>query len=351
MFGQQNGIRLGAPFGFPLHVNRLLLIILGVAFLWALASAGEQVWYMIFLLAVIPSVYAHELGHAFATRRLGGHVERIVLHFFGGLTYTSGVRTHRGSIIVSLAGPGVSIALGLVSLFILQRVYGANEVAVLILSALVWVNLVWGVFNLFPIFPLDGGNVLMVLLSRRMTPAKALRTSALVSFVAIGATLLLVVSLGFVDPLFMALLLMSLGWINVQRWQQAAQVGERFTQVSQSLGLDPRAESFKPRRGSSGRETHTPPVILPMPTRRPRRQSGGGGALREHAEDDERMRRVLRRGVKVGFGGLDPRQRRLLLFHRNMLEERLARRGFEKLSPVERELLALHHEMEDRSAH
>ena len=354
MLGLQDSIRLGAPFGFPLRVNKLLLLWVGLYTVFGLAS--KSLGYVIWLPIVFASIYAHELGHAFVTRRLGGQVDGITLHVFGGLTYTKGIRSRRDSILVSAAGPAVSIALGLIALAVLTGNELPEGVGRTVLIALLFVNLIWGVFNLFPIFPLDGGNILLAAISRRMTPGRALQVSSGVSLAAIGVTAVVAIGLEAagrlpLDLVFLVILLAFLGWTNVQRWRQAAMAGAAYSRVSRSLGLDRKPPpSSSPAPGAPLSEAEPPAVLMPMPTRR-RRRSSAAASLRELAADELAMRKLLERGVDVGLGGLNPGQRRLLLFHRNMLEERLTRVGFDGLTSGERELLALHHDMEDRSPH
>jgi Zn-dependent protease len=124
-------------------------------------GAAVVVWVAV----VFASVLLHELGHAFALRRRGV-VPAITLHALGGIT------THRSlvplgrldSIVVSLAGPFAGFLLGgavLLGARLFPR--GLDHVppaGVFALESVVWVNLGWGVVNLVPVQPLDGGHVL-----------------------------------------------------------------------------------------------------------------------------------------------------------------------------------------------
>lgn len=111
---------------------------------------------------VLISVLVHEMGHAVVGRRLGMHPE-ILLYGMGGLTsWRTGRRLTRGqSILVSVAGPAAGLTLG-------AMVFGINQINMpdlnplgrITLNYLLWVNIVWSIFNLIPILPLDGGNVM-----------------------------------------------------------------------------------------------------------------------------------------------------------------------------------------------
>ncbi len=108
---------------------------------------------------VFVSILAHELGHAFMGRAFGLQPS-ITIHGFGGLTsWTSGRNVGAGrSLLISLAGPAVGLVLGLPLVFVHADALPAK--AAELLSAAVFVNVGWSIFNLMPIVPLDGGNAL-----------------------------------------------------------------------------------------------------------------------------------------------------------------------------------------------
>jgi len=120
------------------------------------------------------SILAHEFGHALTARRFGIGTESIALHLFGGVAkITSEPRTPRQELLVAVAGPAVS--LGLASLFGLLTLTIPNTVGTpLSLLAMESVfyslglsNLILGLFNLIPGFPLDGGRILRALVWQR----------------------------------------------------------------------------------------------------------------------------------------------------------------------------------------
>jgi Zn-dependent protease len=146
--------------GFPVRVHPLFFLI-AFASGWALLKepARLALWVGI----VFVSVLLHELGHALAFRRYGCPAA-IELHGMGGTT-TGGDEeqlTHRQSAWVSFAGPGMGFLLGglvwaLSSFTPLGQQGGLTGYAV---RQLLWVNLGWGLFNLLPMQPLDGGHLL-----------------------------------------------------------------------------------------------------------------------------------------------------------------------------------------------
>jgi stage IV sporulation protein FB len=107
------------------------------------------------------SFLVHELGHAVAYRAfgVGAHV---VLYALGGLAVPwdhVGGRWQR--VVVSLAGPAAGFVLA-------AAVWGTNQASpwagtnlftAFLYTRLLWINIAWGVVNLLPVFPLDGGRV------------------------------------------------------------------------------------------------------------------------------------------------------------------------------------------------
>ncbi len=124
---------------------------------------GALAW----LAAVLASLTIHELGHAFAFRRYGIG-SRIVLYHLGGLAipdrnrYGSYAGPHNPwqDIVVSFAGPGAEFAAAAVALGIVY-VTGlpSNEIVSRFISDFILVSFVWAIFNLLPVYPLDGGQI------------------------------------------------------------------------------------------------------------------------------------------------------------------------------------------------
>ena len=117
---------------------------------------------LIWVVVVLTGVLAHELGHAFAGKRLGLE-PWIQLMAFGGMTGWMRPQplTAGQQIFISFAGPAVGIAIGASALVIglSAAPTGASPALLRTLDYVVWVNLGWGVLNLLPILPLDGGHI------------------------------------------------------------------------------------------------------------------------------------------------------------------------------------------------
>ena len=228
--------------GIPVRVHPLFWVI---SFLFGF-SANNLLYTFIWALAIFLSVLVHELGHAFAFRRYGLR-SSIVLHFAGGLTVPESVSwgstwanvalSPREEIAVSLAGPfsgfllatllvggvvvsGGSVAvdwlLGFIPLPAVTSLPFGGAFVTLLLAILVSVNVFWGLINLVPVYPLDGGNVARYALLQH-DPYDGVRKSLWLSVVAGGV--MAFVGLVFLRSMYMALLFGLLAFQSYQSLQ------------------------------------------------------------------------------------------------------------------------------------
>ena len=107
------------------------------------------------------SVLLHELAHSFVARSRGLPVKNITLFFFGGVSNIEQEPKSPGvEFQMAVVGPLTSILIGVVCFLLLLLLKGPRSPLGGILFYLAYTNVVLGVFNLFPGFPLDGGRVL-----------------------------------------------------------------------------------------------------------------------------------------------------------------------------------------------
>ncbi|MFW6049723.1 MAG: metalloprotease [Myxococcota bacterium] len=200
-------------FGIPIRIHPFFFI---TAVVIGLETTHTQ-WLerlLIWIPMVFVGVLLHELGHAFAGRAFG-LVPNIELYAFGGLTWWREGRPLGPwrSIFVSLAGPLVGIVIGLVGLAVLWSApvpsEGLREYALL---SLVWVNLGWGVLNLLPMLPLDGGNVMASFfeLVAKRNGRRLARYLSIAVAVGLGAWALAM------EQIFIVALLAFLAWNNIR---------------------------------------------------------------------------------------------------------------------------------------
>jgi Zn-dependent protease len=181
--------------GVPVRVEPFFVI---VAVLFGINL--EPLWLVFaWVLIVFVSVLVHELGHAMAFRAFGQR-SAVVLHGFGGFTVPAGGGrrnlTRARSIIVSVAGAAAQIVLlGLTARFALQTDWAQDQSAnwttandgfnwYPVLQLLSFVSIWWGVFNLLPIRPLDGGHVAEELVGFENACKLSIGAAVIAAFVA-----------------------------------------------------------------------------------------------------------------------------------------------------------------------
>jgi len=112
-------------------------------------------------LLLFVSVLLHELAHSFVARARGLPVHNIVLFIFGGVSnLEQEPQTPGTEFTMAFVGPLVSLLIGALSYGLLALVRGSHSLIEPILSYLAVTNILLGIFNLLPGFPLDGGRVL-----------------------------------------------------------------------------------------------------------------------------------------------------------------------------------------------
>jgi Zn-dependent protease len=122
------------------------------------------VYLFLWVFCCFASILLHEFGHIWMGRQFGtdGY---IVLYSFGGLAVGSNdVRTRWQRVAVSLAGPLIQLALfgalwGWLRSLSEEQIERTPPQVIRAVSILLWINLVWPLFNLLPVWPLDGGQV------------------------------------------------------------------------------------------------------------------------------------------------------------------------------------------------
>lgn len=187
-------------------------LILGYAFFY-LITPGTGVRNLTMATTVMVSVFlsitAHEFGHALVARRFGCATRQIVLWMLGGLAlFEREPRRTSEKILIALAGPLVNLAIaGLcfgLGVALTTLISTSRSVAfarflytpllpslsiVQIGSMVVAINVVLALFNLLPVYPLDGGRVLRAALAPRLGERRADQVALLIAVAVISALL------------------------------------------------------------------------------------------------------------------------------------------------------------------
>jgi Zn-dependent protease len=164
-----------------------------VVALYEVQRANEYrspVWNVAEYVALFAIVTLHEFGHSLACRQVGGNAERIVLWPLGGVAYVDPPQRPGATLWSIAAGPLVNVALVpvLFGLILVGNSAGLAETspdAAAWLRAVARINFGLLVFNLLPVYPLDGGQILRSLLWFVMGRARSLTAASVIGFVGV----------------------------------------------------------------------------------------------------------------------------------------------------------------------
>jgi Zn-dependent protease len=239
MHGQANwSMSLGRWGGIAFRVHILFFLFAAVTvFLgWQQRNEHQDMpWIAIASISILfISVLLHELAHYFAATQFGGSGDEIVIWPLGGLAEMRAPYEPQAECLMHLAGPFVNLVLSLATGIVLCFVdragvfglfnplapQGLTEAAatwILLLKLTCWINWVLLLVNLLPVFPFDGGRALRAGLCALWPDASPHRASAIVTVLAKGAALALVILAWFVQdqtgtfvPLWFSLVVLAI---------------------------------------------------------------------------------------------------------------------------------------------
>jgi stage IV sporulation protein FB len=220
-------------FGIPVRIHPFFWIIM--LLLGPLQSGPKPL--IAWIVAALVSVLVHELGHAAAMRSFGIRPS-IVLYGMGGLTIPGAVSSRsrepgpNGRVLISVAGPAagfgvaallyavlklagypIEITVGLPEVVTISPVFVVSEVLSYFIYFLFVVNILWGILNLLPILPLDGGHIAGEV-CQQASPAYGARVALMVS--AFAAIFVAMYAGTQYHDYWIALFFGYLGFISIQ---------------------------------------------------------------------------------------------------------------------------------------
>ncbi|KYF95149.1 hypothetical protein BE17_32705 [Sorangium cellulosum] len=182
---------------------------------YGIVAREQYQLFVVWILVVFLSVLMHEFGHALAIKRHRIEPE-ITLHFMGGTTtWRSLLPLGRlQHVLISLAGPFAGFFVAGILHLLLRYVPALDALPPMVLSGmqmLIQVNVAWGVLNLIPVLPFDGGHVL----EHALGPRRA-RLTAAISGVAAVLLAIFFLRAGF---FFFSFILVMSAFQSLQRFR------------------------------------------------------------------------------------------------------------------------------------
>ena len=195
---RQNAIRLFRFNGIDLSLHWSWFLVAAYEIGGRQKTYSSLTWNVLEYLALFLIVMFHEFGHALACRQVGGVANQIVLWPLGGVAYVNPPQRPGAFLWSIAAGPLVNVALVpvLKILGILMRSSGLAQGmpnTFLLLRSIAYINLGLLIFNMLPVYPLDGGQILRSLLWFVMGRARSLMAATIFGFLGVIGLIVLAV--------------------------------------------------------------------------------------------------------------------------------------------------------------
>jgi Zn-dependent protease len=196
----RNGsIHLFQLFGINVYLHWSWFLILVYFVQIGRTSDSSMTMNMLGLATLFLIVLMHEFGHALACKQVGGQANQIVLWPLGGVAYVSPPQRPGAMLWSIAAGPLVNVVLLLAALAILifggaLGISGRAPIFWDYIGVFAYINLILLKFNLLPVFPLDGGQILRSLLWFKFGKARSMMIAAIIGFIGIAALIPYVIS-------------------------------------------------------------------------------------------------------------------------------------------------------------
>jgi len=187
----RGSIRLFRLFGIDVYLHWSWFLILVYAIQIRGGMDASLVMNILGLLTLFLIVLMHEFGHQLACRSVGGKTHDIVLWPLGGVAYVSPPQRPGATLWSIAAGPLVNVILLAISsalLLIISLMGWADRMPEVFgyIAIFAYINLILLEFNLLPIFPLDGGQILRSLLWFKFGKARSMMIATIIGFVGIA---------------------------------------------------------------------------------------------------------------------------------------------------------------------
>ena len=192
----QGSFRLARLLGIELYIHWSWFLVAYYGINQRMGRYHSPIWNVLEYLALFGVVLMHEFGHALACRQVGGRADRIVLWPLGGVAYVDPPQRPGATLWSIVAGPLVNVILlptFLAIAWLMDR-HGLTPSALNLrglVQAMIYINIGLLIFNLLPIYPLDGGQILRSLLWFVLGRAWSLMVATAIGLLGVAGLVLL----------------------------------------------------------------------------------------------------------------------------------------------------------------
>ncbi len=224
--------RIFRLFGINVYLHWMWFLVLA----WVVTSHNDyelRVFNLVEFLGLFAIVLMHEFGHALACRSVGGRAEHIVLWPLGGVAFVQ-PPPRPGAMLWSIAaGPLVNVLL-MPLLFVFVRQTGASFDPTVVqsdiqtlASIIFYINIAIFIFNMLPVYPLDGGQILQSLLWFVVGRARSLQVATVIGLIAsVGIAMLAL----FLEAFMLFIIALFIAWQSYNGYRASCYLAqqERF---------------------------------------------------------------------------------------------------------------------------
>lgn len=310
--------------GIHVRAHASLLVVCGLLLLFGMGGGYARADSVVFVGMLFVIVLLHEFGHCIGARIMGGEADEILMTPLGGLAFAMAPRRPLATFVTVAAGPLVNLLLMLVAavaMYAMEHGPSWNPYHVAVgeadWSSLHWycswfffINYALLLFNLLPLFPLDGGQLLQTLLWRPMGYFRSMMVTLTIGLFG-GAALALVALVG--GRLLTAMIAANCVW---SCYQMRAQMKAAGPWAFQEEETDYSAAQWKPEKGSRGGDK-----AVRREAARVERE-----AAEERAEQ-ERIDKILAKVSAQGMASLNFFEKRALKTATEKQRQRMLRRS------------------------
>lgn len=205
--------KIGSAWGIPIELHFTFILLIIAVFILSFLSQQFYTFFLVLLLFVF--VFFHELAHSVVARHYKIKVRKIILYPIGGVSEIEEIPDNPAQEWrMAIVGPLTSLVIGFVLLAI--SLYLSPELLPIVLTFsysnsnflfdVALLNILLGIFNLIPAFPMDGGRVFRAILAERMKYSDATRYA-----VNLGRIFgIVMVIVGFIFPAYFLLILVGI---------------------------------------------------------------------------------------------------------------------------------------------
>lgn len=228
----QNGsVRLFRFAGIDLFLHWSWFLVAAYEINGRTRTYSSLTWNFLEYLSLFLIVMLHEYGHALACRQVGGNANRIVLWPLGGVAYVDPPPRPGATLWSIAAGPLVNVALLpiLTGLGFLSRDLGwaaAMPNAHALLQAVWFMNLSLLIFNMLPIYPLDGGQILRALLWFVLGRARSLMVTTFIGFAGVVGLIALAIWIHSLWFGILSVFILTNCWRGLQHARALSRLGK-----------------------------------------------------------------------------------------------------------------------------